>query len=497
MVRIAGVCLALLGAGSVFAQNFPVEMRVNGSVFGVASTPAHPSTVATGFVNVPVGTEWVDFRLRLPPGVVYLDQVPTGSLAQLPTTCSSAPQPDGGEWVNCRSTGITATTRQHFATFRMVLPDPALLPADRRFDITYSVHIPGHDPDFTHCDTTGGRIFVGCAVLGHEATLQRWTPRSFRHAEQPDQGSAVWGSPMRVGKRALLGIDWDYTGNLVPGVPATAWLLLPSGVQYTPTPTLPLASGVTCASEGLVGARELVACAISAMNMGTYAMIQPLVLSLGRDVTGGSTIAFHGVVDTTAQPMPKDWLDDPAQDCDACYTMNVPVLGPRLQISTAMPLPSDPWQVNRPAHLDVWLRNNELSGQSGNLHLHVQFPPGMSYQSHAHEGWPDATCSTVPSAQGQVLTCSWTTPMGAQDNRRIVIAVATDTTLAAPGPVPILFALEEHATATPPPELARCAANPDVPDCFLLDRPTVYHCASQYVDGVYCDDFEVFVRPEP
>lgn len=497
MIRMSGWCL-LLGTGVVCAQNFPVELRVNSSVFGSPSTQAHPSNVTTGFVNVPVGTDWVDMRLQLPPGVQFVDQVPTGALPQLPTTCTSTAQADGGTLVNCRSTGITAATRQHFSSFRLALPDPDLLPEDGTFQITYSVHIPGHDPDFDNCDDTGGRIFVGCAVLAHQATPQLWTPRAFRQAEQPQQGSATWGTPMRVGKRGLLGVDWNYGGNVMPGAPATAWLLLPPGVQYTPAGNLPIAAGVSCDSDGVLGERELLACTIHAVNMTTHAMIQPLVLTLGRDVAIGNngTVPFHGVIDIGHQPMPDDWFDNPAQDCTACYTLHVPVLGPRLQISTVMPLPSETWVVGGPYAFDIWLRNNELSGQSGNLHLHAQLPPGMHYQSHESHGWPVADCQSQPGSEGDVLICSWTTPMGAQDNRRIVINVGTDDALDAPGPVPVLFALEEHATATPADELARCSANPDVPDCFLLHRPTVYLCASQHADGIFCDGFQVFMRPE-
>lgn len=498
MPKIVSLLALLFAAPCALAQNYPVELRVNASAFGLGTTGAHPSTLATAFVGVPAGTEWVDYRLQLPPGVHYLDQVANGSLPQLPTTCTATPQPDGSEHVNCRSTGIdVAPVRQHHTIMRFAIPDPSMLPGDGLFSITYSLHIPGRDPDFNQCSTTGGRIFVGCAVLEHEALPQRWSPRTFRHAEVPQHGAATWGTPMRIGKRAQLGIEWDYSGQLVPGVPATAYLLLPPGVRYTPSASQPLASGVTCETDAQVGGRELVVCAISAMNMSSYVMIQPLILTLDRGVPAGPTIAFHGVIDTTHQPMPEDWLDDPAQACEACYTLNVPVLGPRLQISTAMPLPTDPWVVGRPYELDIWLRNNELSGISGTLHLHVQLPPGMSYHSHAHHGWPASTCQTAPSSFGQVLTCTWATGLGAQDNRRVVIRVDTDTALAAPGPVPILFALEEHPTATAATELERCEATPNAPDCFLLWRPTEFLCASQHADGVFCDGFQTFVRPEP
>ena len=121
----------------------------------------------------------------------------------------------------------------------------------------------------------------------------------------------------------------------------------------------------------------------------------------------------------------------------------------------------------------------------------------MTYLSNEAAGWPVAACTTQASVAGQVLTCSWSTPLGPQENRRILLKVTSDTTLAAPGSVPILFALEEYPSPNAGSELDRCAANPDVPSCFLINQPTRFECASQFSDGVFCDGFEPFVRPDP
>lgn len=492
-MRIMVLLFGFWLAGIASAQNYPVELYISSASFGDHSSATYPSSVWVAAKGIPATAAWVETRLQLPPGVKFVDQVPYvttgGPLPNLPTTCSVTPASGGGESVVCRTTGNNASNAQHHALMRFAIPDPSALPAGGQFSIVYSLHLPDRDPDFNQCATTGGRVFVGCANLTHVSTPQRWTPRNFRHAEQPQSGSATWGTPMRVGKRAVLGLEWNYSGGIVPGAPATAYLLLPPGVTYTPLPTNPLGAGVTCQKDAPIGNRELLVCAISAVNMTGYVLIQPLHLTLGREVPSG-TITFHGVIDAPHQPMPSNWFADPGQACTACYTIPVPVLGPRMTLSTAMPIPSEPWVVNRPAELDVWMRNNELTGASGTFHLHVQLPPGMHYRNHDANGWPASTCAAQPSGLGDVLTCTWTTPMGAQDNRRIVLRVDTDTSLASPGPVPILFALEENPLPSAGTELTRCAANPNVPDCLLLGRPTQFVCASRYTDGIYCDHFE-------
>jgi hypothetical protein len=479
------------------AQNYPVELRTGGATMATGSSAESPSTMAVALVNIPTASAWAELRVSLPAGVHYLGQSEWGTSPQLPTTCDTTVRADGGEDVVCRSTGITASTRSHFAMLQFAIDIDAPLGSDYTFSILYSAHLPGTDPNFTTCATTGGRVFVGCAELSHTAIHRKWTPRGFAHGEILESGVSVMGAPFKVGSHGRLAIDWNYTGSIVPGFPAVAHVLFPPHITYAPLASYPPASGVVCATQIPINGREHLRCEIPFANMSTYHSLTPLIVQVGRDVAGGLPVEFNAVVDAGYQPMPEDWFENPEQVCDACFAFSVPTVGPRAAISTVLPVPSSDWVVNRPYQFDIWLRNNEVSGVSGTLHLHVQFPPGMNYVSHEAPGYPVATCSAQSSTLGQVLTCSWASPLGPQDNRRLLMTVTSDTTLAAPGPVPVLFALEESATPDAGPELDRCEANPDVPTCFLIHRRTRFDCASQFTDGLYCDGFEVFVRPDP
>lgn len=313
---------------------------------------------------------------------------------------------------------------------------------------------------------------------------------------------SIWGSGSGVFWRGTEGrilVDiGNCPGQWCDGTPrANLYLQLPPGLVYdravgtrpswmTCTGATPNAAGqlVTCTGEGLSGNPNSI---LQVTQTTVHVAVSPTAPLGAMRLDAAADMVVPGSSTTLAQcqaDMTPAWCDRMA----ATIT-DAPL--PRLEMTSAFHSPPVFAIGSHDGVVNVGFHNAGTAA-AGEIGLLVKLPRGFYWRIAATSSLPpNFVCASQGGVDtGLILTCRYTGSFQAAAHGELRLGFDPGLLTTAPGPVELLFAIDD--SATPDPALLEgCASDPGQSHCLLYTIGTSYPCALQHgSEGIYCDAFE-------
>lgn len=291
----------------------------------------------------------------------------------------------------------------------------------------------------------------------------------------------------------------------VPGCPSnfarsSLYYRLPPGVSYVSHYTYAPIFPATCTVAAMPDGSEHVVCTGGGLGTGIYTNGQvELTVAVASDAPLGSARLVMAVDDSL--PDESNTLDECLDDtfpnyCDErMLTIGVaPAADLFIDVVNHSPTVFEPDDTTAVVRVSLFNRGN---APTAGTHLQAQLPPGFQWQlATTSTGAFAMTCAKTGSwnSTGETVTCSGGA-LAASRGTDIVLGIRPRDNMEVPGPLPVVIAVNDGASADPAVLLA-CANDPSPAQCAWHEVPTFIACARQHgADGIFCDGFEVLNQP--
>lgn len=301
---------------------------------------------------------------------------------------------------------------------------------------------------------------------------------------------ATWiGQPLEGGQTNVFVVEVKNTGFGQVNTPVTIDVRLPFGVNYDG-----LLSGIPVWSCNQQPSPGHVRCSTSYMYDSQVGFLSMRVL-VAPDVAVPGPLFAYAAVANDLQAAPTDCVANPSQL--GCGRLQFHTRTPRVATLVAADLWHAPDVVTLGQEFGpvVFEYRNIGEATAGNTNLYLQLPPHVEYRGLISSS-PAATCAAQGAiASGQVVVCQSSGLGAAPFNQgSLNLRLYGGALAASPGPLPVIAAVD-LAAAPNPALLQSCAANPAQSFCAVDAITTYFPCALQWVDGIFCDGIQPFVRP--
>jgi hypothetical protein len=421
------------------------------------------------------------FRTMLPPGVRY-----TGWQG-VSWNCSA--QPDLRD-VTCVYTGtLTYWNPGSMSLGINAAADYGIAPGP--VDITgtlSSAQVPlPPNPVCQASPSTTGCVSATVAYVTSKLQLTGWGMNSGWVTAGP---VAVWtGPPYEAGQPNAFVVEVHNIGFGQSNSPVTLDLWLPAGVSWAGSGTgSPAWACIAQPSPGHVRCT-------TAYMYDTLSGFLSLFVQVAPTVAVPGPLYVHAAISNNVQLAPTDCVANPSQL--GCGRLQFHTRIPRVATLVAAAMTHSPNVVTLGQEFGplVFEYRNIGEANAGATRLYVQLPPHVEYRGVIGAS-PAATCAAQGAlASGQIVVCE-TRGLGAApfNQGSLSLRLYGGALAASPGPLPVVAAVDLSA-ATNLSVLQSCVANPAQSFCATDAITTYFPCALQWVDGIFCDGLQPFVRP--
>lgn len=342
-------------------------------------------------------------------------------------------------------------------------------------------------PACTASPATTGCVSVATAYVTSLLRITGWGMNSGWVTAGP---VAVWsGPPYEGGQQNAFVIEINNLGFGESNTPITLDVWLPAGISYDG-----VASGIpawACSAQPSPGH---VRCTSPAMYDSQNGFLS-LRVQVADTVAVPGPLYVHAALGNNVQLAPTDCVANPSQL--GCGRLQFHTRTPRVATLVAADLWHAPDVVTLGQEFGpvVFEYRNIGEATAGNTNLYLQLPPHVEYRGLISSS-PAATCAAQGAiASGQVVVCQSSGLGAAPFNQgSLSLRLYGGALAASPGPLPVIAAVD-LAAAPNPALLQSCAANPAQSFCAVDAITTYFPCALQWVDGIFCDGIQPFVRP--
>jgi hypothetical protein len=421
------------------------------------------------------------FRTMLPPGVRY------SGFQGVSWTCSA--QPDLRD-VTCIYSGtLTYWNPGSMSLGINAIVDYGIAPGPVNVIGTLSsaqVPLPPN-PVCQASPTTTGCVSTATAYVTSKIQITGWGMNSGWVTAGP---VAVWtGPPYEAGQSNAFMVEVHNIGFGQNNSPVTLDLWLPAGVSSTGSGTG--SPAWACNPQPTPGhIRCTTAYMYDTLNgfLSLFVQVAPTVAVPGP-------LYVHAAISNNVQLAPTDCVANPSQL--GCGRLQFHTRTPRVATLVAADLWHSPDVVTLGQEFGpvVFEYRNIGEATAGTTNLYLQLPPHVEYRGLLSSS-PAATCAAQGSiASGQIVVCQ-SSGLGSApyNNGSLSLRLYGGALAASPGPLPVIAAVD-LAAAPNPALLQSCAANSAQSFCATDAITTYFPCALQWVDGIFCDGIQTFVRP--
>lgn len=301
---------------------------------------------------------------------------------------------------------------------------------------------------------------------------------------------AVWtGPPYEAGTQNVFVIETNNRGFGQSNTPVVLDLWLPAGVSYDGQ-----VNGIptwTCAAQTQPGH---VRCTTPYMYDSLNGFLTVRV-QIANTVATPGPLYVHAAISNNQQTRPSNCVADPT--VLGCARLQFHTRAPRVAtlIASTLSHSSATMTLGQEFGPVVFEYRNIGEASAGSTYVYLQLPPHVEYRQTLAAS-PPATCSAQGSiAAGQIVVCQTSGLLPPPFNQGSVsLRLYGGTPAPSPGPLPVIAAVE-LATTPNVALLQSCAANPTQSFCATDAIATYFPCAAQWVDGIFCDGIQPFVRP--
>lgn len=286
----------------------------------------------------------------------------------------------------------------------------------------------------------------------------------------------------------------------VPGCPnpflrSGLYFRLPPGISYVShTASVPLVP-VTCTVTAMPDGGEQLACAGGGLQSGMYDVgHMELRVAVANDAPLGETRIVMAVDDSLPEESGTlaECLDDILPNY--CAELNpvievAPAADLYFDVVNHSPLVFQPDEMT--SVIRVFVRNRGNTATAG-THMQAHLPVGFQWQlATTSTGSFGMTCSKSGTWQGagETVTCSGGA-LAANSGIDITLGIRPRDNMEVPGPLPVVIALNNGASADPAVLLA-CASDSSPAHCAWHEVRTWISCARGRDSGIFCDGFDV------
>jgi hypothetical protein len=333
---------------------------------------------------------------------------------------------------------------------------------------------------------------TGCAssATNYVASQVRINDWGYTNGTVTNGPVAVWtGGPFEAGAQGMIVIGTTNTGYGPTNTPVTLEVTLPDGLSY---------AGIVAANPAFTCAPQTpptrVRCTTPYFYDTLYAFLSMRV-DVAQNVAVPGPLFVHASIGNNVQVPPADCVATPLQT--GCGRLQISTRTPRVATIVGDSITHTPATFvlgQEPGPIVVSYRNVG-EATSGQMTFWTQLPPYFEFIGTFASN-PAATCAAQGTiAAGHVVRCTvaavGAAPFG---DGYVSLRVFAHRQAASPGPLPVVaaFDLADPSSAA---MLASCVANPAQAFCAHDAIPTLFRCAMQFEDGVFCDGFQPFVRP--
>ena len=363
-------------------------------------------------------------------------------------------------------------------------------PGDRRdvtcvYDTDLHFWIPGSGSLGINATVSLGVVPGPTAIVGTIASAEVPLPPAPACGPSPSTTGCASAATAYAASQIRIS-SWGYTGGTVTNGPVA----LPAGFAFAGT-----VAGLppwTCAAPA---SPTQVRCTTPYMVDQQSGFVS-LRVNVAPDVAVPGPLFVHASIGNDVQPPPADCVAVPLQA--GCARLQVPTRTPRVATIVGDGITHAPatFTLGREQGPIVVAYRNVGEANAGLTTIWTQLPSYFEFLGLLASS-PAATCATQGTiAAGQVVRCTVAAVgTGAFGSGFLSLRVFAHRQAASPGPLPVVAAFD-LANPSGAAILASCVANPAQAFCAHDAVPTLFLCAMQFEDGIFCDGFQPFVRPQ-
>ena len=339
-------------------------------------------------------------------------------------------------------------------------------------------------------------LLVALLLLPAAATASE--PSPYLSAELTFTG----GSTFLRGTNRVFYANIRKCAQSVPGCPtnfprSSLYFRLPPGISYVSHSAGAPLSPVTCSTAAMPDGSQHVACTGGGLSTGIYTVGQlGLTVAVASDAPLGPGRLVLGVDDSL--PAESGTLAECIADSFPNYCTEA------MRDIEAAPMAD--FYIDQVHHSPLVFQPDDMTsrvsvtvGNRGNLatsgtHVQTHLPPGFQWNlATTSTGSFAMTCAKTGDWQtdGETVTCSGGA-LAASTYFDVILGVRPRDSMEVPGPLPVVVAVNNGASADPAILLA-CANDSSPAHCDWHEVPTWVSCAHNRDTGIFCDSFDVQV----